>query len=111
MWVPTDRCTQPQIVGKLVRFTDVDWVTIPARKEKKEKAEFWDAVEGRSEEAMVEDIFCDALDHHFFTTNASTAPRFKGNGSETSWTRRFQGRRRRRKRKAALVKAVKASRH
>ena len=66
LWVPTDRCTQPQIVGKLVRFTDVDWVTIPARKEKKEKAEFWDAVEGRSEEAMVEDIFCDALDHHFF---------------------------------------------
>ena len=34
-----------QLVYKLVRFTDVDWVTIPAREEKKEKTEFWDAVE------------------------------------------------------------------
>ena len=60
------RCTQPQIVhvSKLVQFTDVDWITIPAREEK-EKAEFWGAVEGRSEEEMVEDIFCDALDLFF----------------------------------------------
>ena len=49
-------------VKKLVRFTDVDWVTIPAREEKKEKAEFWDAAEGWLEEELVEDIFCDALD-------------------------------------------------
>jgi hypothetical protein len=46
-------------------------VTIPAREEKKEKTMFWDAVEdwseeeGCSEEELVEDIFCDALDHFF----------------------------------------------
>ena len=62
--------TRP-IVSKLVRCTDVDWVIIPARgeKEKKEREqewpEFWDAEEGRSEEEMVENIFCDALDHFF----------------------------------------------
>ena len=50
---------------KLVRFTDVDWVTIPAREEKKEKTEFWDATEGWLEEELVEDIFCDALDLFF----------------------------------------------
>ena len=51
---------------KLVRFTDVDWVTIPAREEKKGKAEFWGAVEDWPEEEMVENTFCDALDLLFF---------------------------------------------
>ena len=64
--LPTQRCTQSQLVKKLVRFTDVDWVTIPAREEKKEKAEFCDSTEGWLEEELVEDIFCDALDHCFF---------------------------------------------
>ena len=63
--LPTQHCTQSQIVKKLVRFTDVDWVTIPAREEKKEKTEFWDAAEGWLEEELVEDIFCGALDHFF----------------------------------------------
>ena len=95
-----------------VQFTDVDWVMIPAREEKKEKAGFWDAVEGWSEEEIVEDVFYDALDLLFFTTNASTvtAPRLKGNGNRISWTRRFQGRRRRRKRKTASVRAVRLQR-
>ena len=53
-------------MSKLAQFTDVDWVTIPAREEKKEKAEFWDAVEDSSEEEMVEGIFCDALDLFFY---------------------------------------------
>jgi hypothetical protein len=69
LYWPTDRCTRPfayKHVSKLVRFTDVDWITIPAREEKKEKTEFWDAIEDWSEEEMVEDIFCDALDLLFF---------------------------------------------
>ena len=78
---------QPQRVEKRVRFTDVDWVTIPAREEKKEKAEFWDATEGWLEEELVEGIFCDALDHFFFA-KAPTASRYKEDGSEISWTRR-----------------------
>ena len=68
LYWPTDRCTRPfayKLVSKLVRFTDVDWIIIPAREEKKEKTEFWDAAEGWLEEELVEDIFCDALDHFF----------------------------------------------
>ena len=71
LYWPTDRCTRPfayKLVPKLVRFTDVDWIIIPAREEKKEKKELWDAVEDwpKEEEEEVEDIFCDAFDLPFF---------------------------------------------
>ena len=53
------------IVSKLVQFTDVDWVMVLAREEKKGKAEFWDAEEDWPEVEMVEGIFCDAPNHFF----------------------------------------------
>ena len=52
---------------------------------------------------MAENIFCDARDL-FFDQYEPTAPRSKDNGNVTSWTRRFQERRR--KRMTASVKTV-----
>ena len=69
---------------KPVRFTGVDWVTLPAREEKKEKTEFGDAVEDLSEEEMVKDIFCDALDLPFFYYECIDSTEIQG-----QWQRDF----------------------